>query len=113
MVACWTVAAETTEEAERLAAPARMMFALMMQGALIAVPHPDKALRWLADNRVAMPPTRRPIVGTPDHCRAALQAKAALYGAEELMLVNILHDHQARLASYRLIADEMLAALAA
>ncbi|MGL6043679.1 MAG: LLM class flavin-dependent oxidoreductase, partial [Sandaracinobacteroides sp.] len=43
IVACWTVAADSDAEADRLAAPARMLFALMMQGKLIAVPDPDTA----------------------------------------------------------------------
>jgi luciferase family oxidoreductase group 1 len=113
MVACWTVAADSAEEAEWLAGPSRMMFAHLMRGSLIAVPHPEKAARWLAANPSPAPPGRRPIIGTAALCRAALDAKARLYGAGELMLVNILHDHADRLKSYRLIAEEMLATIAA
>jgi hypothetical protein len=35
----------------------------------------------------------------------ALEALAAEYKADELLLVNILHDHQARRRSYELVAE--------
>lgn len=107
MLACWTVAADSDEQAARIAAPSRMMFAKMMAGELIAVPHPDKALEWLAENPAPTPGHRRPIIGTAAHCCAAIREKARAYGASEVMLVNILHDHADRLHSYRLIAAEM------
>ncbi len=108
MVASWLVAAETAERAEWLAGPSRMMFALMMQGQLIAVPDPDRAANWLAANPTPVPGARRPIIGTPEFCRAALERKAQIYGAEEMMLVNILHGHEDRMQSYRLMAAELL-----
>lgn len=103
MVCCWLVAADSAAAAERLAAPSRMMMAQLAQGRQIAVPDPDTATAWLAGHPGHG--GRRAITGTADDCRAALLRKAALYGADELMLVNILHDHQTRLASYRLMAD--------
>ncbi len=109
MVACWLVAAETTEHAEWLAGPSRMMLAHLTQGQLIAVPSPDKAAEWLAANPTPMPGARRPIVGTPGFCRTALERKAQIYGAEELMLVNILHGHTDRMQSYRLMAEQFRA----
>lgn len=108
MVACWTVAAEDAERAAWLSGPSRMMLAHLMQGKLIPVPSPERAAHWLRDNPVPMPPTRKPVTGNAAECRDQLQAKARLYGADELMLVNILHDHQDRLESYRLIADAMI-----
>src|SRR5947199_9070544 len=46
-VAVWAIAAETTEEAQRLASSSRMTMSLLRQGRLIPVPPPDKALRFL------------------------------------------------------------------
>lgn len=109
MVACWLVAAETAERAEWLAGPSRMMMAHLVRGQLIAVPHPDKAAQWLAENPTPMPTARQPVIGTPDACRAALERKGQVYGAQELMLVNILHDHGDRMESYRLMADALMA----
>lgn len=108
MVCCWLVAADSQEKAERLAAPSRMMFAQLSRGHLIAVPDVETATDWLAQNPVRMPSARRPIVGTPKFCREALKRKIDIYGAEEMMLVNILHDHRDRLESYRLIAKAVL-----
>ncbi len=105
MVCSWVVAGETAEQAERLAAPARMLMALLRQGRLIAVPDSDTALAWLAEHDDgAAAAGRRTITGSAADCQAALLRKAERYGADELMLVNILHDHRARLESYRLMA---------
>lgn len=107
MVAAWCVAAPTADAARWHAGSARMMFAQMMQGRLIAVPHPDKAAAWAAANPhlAAERPGRRAIVGDPRQCRAMIDDLAATYDAHEVMLVNILHDHAARLESYRLVAE--------
>lgn len=103
MACCWLVAAETDERAQWLAAPSRMMLAHLAAGQQIAVPDPDRAAAWLAANPAPLPGGRRPIVGTPADCRRELQRKAAVYGAEEMMLVNIVHSHADRMQSYRLM----------
>jgi alkanesulfonate monooxygenase SsuD/methylene tetrahydromethanopterin reductase-like flavin-dependent oxidoreductase (luciferase family) len=114
MVAVWTVCAATDEAALRLAAPARMMFAHLLMGRSIPVPDPDVAQAWLADRpEVARAPTtflgagRRVVAGSPETVRAGLLAVAEEYGADELMLVNILHDHRDRIESYRLAMAAM------
>ncbi len=109
MVACWTVAASDADEAAWLTGPSRMMLAHLMRGQLIAVPSPETADAWLKANPVPMPANRRPVTGSAADCRDQLLEKARLYGADELMLVNILHDHRDRIESYRLIADAMIA----
>ena len=43
-------------------------------------------------------------VGTPDTVRQGLHAFIAQTGADELMIVSDVYDHQARLHSYELIA---------
>ena len=104
MIAVWTVAADTDAAAERLAAPARMMFAHLLTGRSIGVPDPDTALAWLADHpELARGRAgRRVVAGSPETVRAGLRAAAGEYGAAEVMLVNILHDHADRLRSYAL-----------
>ena len=106
MVATWTIAAPTRDEAERLAAPAGMMFAHLVQGTLIAVPPVEEALAWLAANPASSRRNRRTVLGTPGEVRRGLDAVAQEYGADEVMLVNILHDHAARRRSYELVAAE-------
>ncbi len=113
MVATWTIAAPTSAEAARLALPAAMMFAHLIRGELIPVPSITKAEAWAATNTDPAR-SRRRVIGTPGEVRAGLDAVAADYGADELMLVNILPDHDARVRSYELVAAEYgLAGLAA
>jgi luciferase family oxidoreductase group 1 len=107
-VAVWAICAETEEEAQRLAASSRMMMRLLGQGRLIAVPPVEKALRFL-DSEVTPPSSReqrrRAIIGDPGQVRAGLESAGAEYGADEVMVVSITHDHQARRRSYKLIAE--------
>lgn len=106
MAATWTIAAPTAQEAERLAAPARMMFAHLIAGTPIPVPPVEEALVWLEANPQANRRSRRTVLGTPAEVRRGLDAVTAEYGADELMLVNILPDHPARRLSYELMAAE-------
>jgi alkanesulfonate monooxygenase SsuD/methylene tetrahydromethanopterin reductase-like flavin-dependent oxidoreductase (luciferase family) len=46
------------------------------------------------------------VVGTPAKVHRALDGVAEEYGADELMLVNILPDHAARRRSYELVAHQ-------
>ncbi len=110
MVCVWATCAPTEAEANRRAAPARMLFAKMMAGQLIAVPHPDEACAWLAENPTPDRPGRRPVLGTPEQCRAQLLEKARIYNADELMLVGIIHSHAHRVEGHALIADAMRSA---
>jgi luciferase family oxidoreductase group 1 len=105
MVATWTIAAPTRAEAERLALPSQMMFAHLLRGELIPVPSVERAEAWAATQPPASRQRRRAL-GSPSEVHAQLDEVAALYGADELMLVNILPDHAARVRSYALIARE-------
>ena len=106
-VAVSTICAETDEEADRLAASLRMAITLLHRGQLVQVPTVERAERWLAGQGLpnAMPPGRRAVVGSPSTVRAGLEEVAAEYGAEELQIVTITHDHSARRRSYELVAD--------
>jgi luciferase family oxidoreductase group 1 len=110
-VAAWVICAESDEEAQRLASSARMTFAMLRQGRLIPVPPPEKALRFLESGGEGPsapgggPRGRRAIVGTPDKVRERITGLARDYGAGEVIVVTIVHDHAARRRSYELIAD--------
>jgi luciferase family oxidoreductase group 1 len=108
-VATWAICADTEEEAQRLASSSRMMMRLLGQGRLIAVPPVEKALRYLGASEDSPPSPRerrrRAIIGDPEQVRAGLESVAAEYGADELMVVTITHDHEARRHSYELIAE--------
>jgi luciferase family oxidoreductase group 1 len=104
-VAVWALAADTEEEARHLAASGKMLFTLLRQGRLTPVPPPDKAERFLATQDGSGPAARRrTVVGTGEQVRAGLVEAAAEYGAEEVIVVTITHDHEARRRSYELIA---------
>jgi alkanesulfonate monooxygenase SsuD/methylene tetrahydromethanopterin reductase-like flavin-dependent oxidoreductase (luciferase family) len=107
-VSTWAICAETREEAERLASSSRMTLRMLNQGRLIPVPPVEKALRFLASPSTPAASRgrrRRAIIGDPDYVRAELEAVAREYGAEEVIVVTITHDHGARRRSYELIAD--------
>jgi luciferase family oxidoreductase group 1 len=108
LVAAWAICAETDAEAQRLAASSRMTLRLLRRGQLIPVPPPEKALRYLESEGVEATgplPGRRGIIGAPDSVRAGLEELVSDYGADELMLVTITYDHEARRRSYELIAE--------
>src|SRR5207248_1057974 len=104
-VAAWALAAESEEEAHRLAASARMTLTLLRRGRLIPVPPPEEALRFLEREGRGATPGRRAIVGTPDQVRAGLEDLAASYGAEEVIVLTVCHDHGARRRSYEHVAE--------
>lgn len=105
-VAVWAIAADTEEEAERLAYSSRMAMTMLRRGRLIPVPPVEKAERFLrSENLLDKPSGRRLVLGTPDRVRAGLEDVAARYGAEEAIVVSITYDHAARRRSYELIAE--------
>lgn len=107
-VAAWVICAETDEEALRLSFSLRMMTLLLYRGRPIAVPDVERAERFLREEGVpseSLPAGRRIIVGSPAKVRKQVESLAEEYGAEEVLLVNILHDHAARRRSYELVAE--------
>jgi luciferase family oxidoreductase group 1 len=106
-VAVWVICAESDEEAERLAASGRMAFTLLRRGQLIAVPSPEKALRFIESELRSGEPgaRRRTVVGSPQTVREQLEQLVGEYGAQEAIVVCITYDHEARRRSYELLAD--------
>jgi luciferase family oxidoreductase group 1 len=103
-VAVWALAADSDEEARRLAASSRMTLSELRHGRLIPVPPPEKALQYLRE-RGSGAASRRAVIGTPAAVRAGLEELADAYGAEEVIIVTITYDHAARVRSYELIAE--------
>ncbi len=104
-VAAWAICAESDAEAERLTSSSRMAMRLLRRGRLIPVPPVEKAVRFLAADGPG-DGGRRLIAGAPARVRAELEDLARRYGAEEVIVVSITHDHAARRRSYELIASE-------
>ncbi|HZT19505.1 MAG TPA: LLM class flavin-dependent oxidoreductase [Dongiaceae bacterium] len=107
-VAVSVICAASDEEAWHLSASLRMAILLLQAGRPIPIPAPEKARAFLADEAGspdARPSNRRLITGSPATVRRALEDVARDYGAEEVMIVTITHDHEARRRSYELVAD--------
>ena len=100
------ICAESDEEAERLASSGRMAFAMLRMGRPIPVPPVEKALRFLETRE--SPSGRRAVLGSPETVKKGLEEIAKSYDADEVMVVTITHDHEARRRSYELIAEAML-----
>ena len=106
----WVLCAETEEEAQHLASSSRMTLRLLHQNQLIKVPPPEKALEYLARHSheprtTGLIHNRRAIIGDPRQVKAGIDELAAEYGAEEVIVVTITYDHEARRRSYELIAE--------
>jgi alkanesulfonate monooxygenase SsuD/methylene tetrahydromethanopterin reductase-like flavin-dependent oxidoreductase (luciferase family) len=108
-VAVWALCAPTDEEAEYLASSSRMSFTKLRRGELIPVPPPDEATEFLSREARLTPsgevPGRRGVIGSPEKVRAGLEEVASAYGADELIVVTITHDHGMRRRSYELLAE--------
>ncbi len=100
----------TEEEARRLIAPAHIMYRRLAQRDLGLLPTPDDAVRELGalpridlESLPGHPP--RFIAGTPGQIREKIEQLAGELGVQEIMIQDIITDHQARLRSYELLAD--------
>ena len=106
-VAVWAICAETGDEAFRLSLSARMMLLSLFRGELIAVPSVDKAAAFLereGGDPQDLPAGRRMLTRTRDRVLKELKDVADSYSADEVFVVNIVHDHRARMKSYELLA---------
>ena len=113
-VAAWVLCADTDEEAQRLAASSRMTLTLLRRGQLIPVPSPETALEFLKREGKLRDGQdgdrgsgRRGVIGSPETVSAGIEELAQQYGADEVIVVTITHDHGARRRSYELLAEAM------
>ena len=107
-VAAWVICADTDEEALRLSFSLRMMTVQLFRGRPIAVPPVEEAEEFLSREGVPLeflPAGRRIITGSPPKVSGAIDALAREYEADEILLINILHDHRARRRSYELVSE--------
>lgn len=109
IVAVSAICAETDEDALRLSASVRMMLLKLFRGGSVPIPPVEKAEEFLRLERVpfqVLPVGRRLITGSPAKVRRGLETVAEEYGADEVLIVTITYDHEARRKSYELIARE-------
>ena len=102
------IAADTDAEARRLFTTQQMSFADLFAGrrGLSKPPIDDIETYWTAQEKAqAMQMLHRSVVGSVETVRAGLQAFIAETGADELMIVSDVYEHQARVRSLELIAQ--------
>jgi luciferase family oxidoreductase group 1 len=108
MVGVNIVAAETDAEAKRLATTQQMSFTNIFRGArgLSQPPIDDIETYWSGMEKAqAQRMLARSIHGSPATVRAGMEALIEETGADELMIVSDVYDHDLRLRSFELIAE--------
>ena len=107
ILAASVVCAEAETEARRLASSVEVLFQRMRTGQTGPVPSPAEAVAagWSPAAPLAGPMADQLIVGTPETVRERVEAAARAADADEVMVMTIVHEHEARLRSYELLAD--------
>ena len=106
-VAVFAVCAPSEEEARRLAQSRDLFIVKLYTGRLSRYPTVAEAEAYEYSPRewaIVEHARRRRIAGTPEQCRAALEALAAEYGVDEAVVVTITESWETRRRSYELLA---------
>lgn len=106
LLATTAICASTTQEAAHLANSVQRWRASGLQGPIPAPLAPGEVEPENTNPLRVLPARQKPLLhGTPDHVRSELELLADGFGASEVLLVTITHDHEARAQSYALLAD--------
>lgn len=107
MVCTFAICAETDAEAERLAAPIdlrRLHMALNIDSPIPTYEEAAKHSYSEEERRYVLGQRARAVIGSPEKCRREIEAMAARYAADEVMVLTITGDYASRLRSYELLA---------
>lgn len=110
MVGVNIIAAESDEEARRLATTQQMSFTDIFRGArgLSKPPIDDIETYWSGVEKMqAQRMLARSIIGSPETVRKGVAALIEETAADELIIVSDVYDHGLRLRSFELIAETM------
>jgi luciferase family oxidoreductase group 1 len=110
MLGVAVICAETDARAQWLAGPGRLAMVRLRTGRPGRYPTPEEAAEYTftpMEREVAKGLGRSSIVGSVDTVRAGMQDLVARTGASELMITTMVHGHDDRLESYRLVAEEV------
>jgi len=109
MVGVNIIAADTDEEARRLATTQQMGFCEFFRGGLRGLGKPpidDIESYWTPMEKMQVNQMlTRSIIGSKATVQRGIEALVAETGADELIVVSDVYEHEARLNSYRLIAS--------
>jgi luciferase family oxidoreductase group 1 len=106
-VAVFVVCADTEAEAQRLAKSRELFIVRLYTGRAGRYPSIEEAETYPYTERelaILRHAQQRTVAGTPERVRERLEALAADYEADELVVVTITHDPKARRRSYELLA---------
>ena len=104
------ICAETAAEADRLAASRDLWRLRRDRGEYGPFPSVEDALAYPYSEaeRVRVAESRRgQIIGDPEAVRSGILAMAEAYGVDEILVLTICHDPEARRHSYRLVAEAL------
>ncbi|MCK9563987.1 MAG: LLM class flavin-dependent oxidoreductase, partial [Bacteroidales bacterium] len=104
------VAADSDAEADRLFTSAQQQFANLVRGmpGKLQPPVDDIEQYWTpAEKAHASSMLACSVVGDRQRVRQGLDAFAARTGVDEVIVCSAIHDHDARLSSFRLVAEAM------
>jgi luciferase family oxidoreductase group 1 len=108
IVAAGAIASATEEEAQRLASSQRLRRVLRDRGEWDngPIPTPEDAIARMGEQvpRAEASEWPRILVGRTDRVAESLDAMASALGVDELMVVTVVHSHEARRESYLLLA---------
>jgi len=111
-LAVHVVCANTEEEARKQIAPVKVMYNMLSKGILdVRLPTPDEAVKQLGGlpklekyaAGTGIPP--KFIAGTPDQVHEQLTQLQKDLSVDEIIVQDMMTDHQARLNSYQLLAS--------
>ncbi|MFF2483033.1 LLM class flavin-dependent oxidoreductase [Paenibacillus sp. NPDC058071] len=109
MIAVLAICADTEEEANQLALSTDLFFLLLESGidqhffpsVRTAQDYPYTETDLMRINRAR----ERRIVGTPEQVKAGILHLALQYNADEVLVMSSIHSFEARVKSYRLLAE--------
>lgn len=108
MVGVNIIAADTDEEAQRLATSMQQQFLNLMRNTPTQLLPPVESMDeiWSEQEKtVLMQQLRTSIIGSPQTVKEKLQRFLNLTQAEEMMVNTQIFDHQARLRSFEIVAE--------
>jgi luciferase family oxidoreductase group 1 len=113
VIALGAICADTEAEAKRLYTSTQLHIRrIRLQRKRLPVPTPEQAIAELGSFAFGADPVVRGagewpryVVGAPEQVREELQRMATSLQVEEIMIIAVMHDYQARQRSYQLIAE--------
>ena len=108
MVGLTIIAARSDAEAQRLATSLQQQVIALHRGRpiLLQPPVDDMSTRWTPEERLRVGHMMRfAVIGGPDTVRAGIERFVAQTEADEVIITANIHDHEARLESYSIIAE--------